>query len=801
MLQTGSVVADLLSLGRSSRRQGDHQAALGYFTEAAQAAPRDLNAAVEVATTLGHLKRHDEAESHFRALLARAPKSAVAMAGLGELLARRGEPAAALTWFERAAAIEPRNVTRDLQVGRVLQTLNRLDEADARLRQAIEREPGHAAALTQLGEIARRRGDLAAAADFFTRSLAQEPTRIGTQLLMAVTWRDLGRLDAAESCYLTVLDVQPNHTGSLIGLGEIARARGDLALALERLREAAVSSPPTLPLRIMMADLLRDLDRSEEAEAAYQEVLRVSPDHPRAVAGLGILLIRRNDTALALQMFSDAAAKTPDNPEMWFRVAECLVRLARFEDVGDVLAKLEALPNVDRTELQLRRFNLLCATMKLDQAEAFLDVWGGAAGVPDGAVVRAMQLLAAQKRWPEVIAFFRARVIGKRWTGSPEFLMEPLARAARHTGRYAECRELLGLLPNAATASVRETQDQLLEEMWLRRHVAPVPPDGTSACGTSIGDPLRSQRAALIARVLQHDDTELHVFFCADAAYLAGTTVSLYSLLKNNEGPCRSLRFSVFCTDDVLDLATEVFRALAASFAVCIDVRAASALVASDTGLRVGWGNFTPGRALSQAAYYRIYAARQLINEDAGARALYIDSDTCVFSGIGTLQTFDLAGQPLAARVDDSSKVSIQRAVRLLGLDRDIYFNSGVLLFDLQHCDLPDLLDRSLEISLKQQDLLTHVDQCALNVAFQGRFTELPDRFNWFVSPDTDTDANAPQPVISHFIAHPKPWDTMYPPANCMPWVTAFAGLGDIVRPRLLKRLLALHFPAMQAGA
>jgi lipopolysaccharide biosynthesis glycosyltransferase len=112
---------------------------------------------------------------------------------------------------------------------------------------------------------------------------------------------------------------------------------------------------------------------------------------------------------------------------------------------------------------------------------------------------------------------------------------------------------------------------------------------------------------------------------------------------------------------------------------------------------------------------------------------------------------------------------------------------------------LPEALGHTIDIALHNHEKLTFVDQCALNIAFQGRFAVLPGECNTFLRPNDDLQFVAAKPVVLHYLEQPKPWDPGYPSINCQRWITDFAALSQIVEPDRLNRLLAVQFK--RAGA
>jgi lipopolysaccharide biosynthesis glycosyltransferase len=308
---------------------------------------------------------------------------------------------------------------------------------------------------------------------------------------------------------------------------------------------------------------------------------------------------------------------------------------------------------------------------------------------------------------------------------------------------------------------------------------------------------LYAQRAAVLGRTLSRGlpkPTGHTVYLCTDANYLPGTMVAIFSMLRNNPGIGQRARLRVVVADGAMSLAESVFGQIAAAYGAEIEIEAASRLVTGDHTLRTSWGSFTPGHGLSDAAYYRIFMATQLVAAGETGRALYLDSDVVVGGGIDRLLRLDLAGQPIGVR-RELPLPEILAAAHKLGIPEDVYFNSGVLLIDLEHPDLADALARSMDFAIHKPELLTFVDQCALNVGFLGRTAALPPEANFFLRQD-DVWAADWEPTVLHFLARPKPWDPAYPSGHARRWLHEFDLLGQIVDSADLRPVMAAIFPA-----
>ena len=172
-----------------------------------------------------------------------------------------------------------------------------------------------------------------------------------------------------------------------------------------------------------------------------------------------------------------------------------------------------------------------------------------------------------------------------------------------------------------------------------------------------------------------------------------------------------------------------------------------------------------PTHRYGGAVYHRINLPDYL--PSSLKRVIYIDSDTLVVKGLQPLWSFDLEGKPLAA-VENFSPF----ACRDLGVSRDSYFNSGVLVIDLDAWRREGLHHQVNRYAREHAHKLQYVDQCSLNAVFVGRWAKLPaiwnqqsDIFKTISKYQSgcgysaaELDNAAYEPGIVHFTGKKKPW-------------------------------------------
>jgi lipopolysaccharide biosynthesis glycosyltransferase len=162
---------------------------------------------------------------------------------------------------------------------------------------------------------------------------------------------------------------------------------------------------------------------------------------------------------------------------------------------------------------------------------------------------------------------------------------------------------------------------------------------------------------------------------------------------------------------------------------------------------------------ISKAAYYRI-ASFDVIPEK---RVLYLDVDTIVMTNLKELFNFNLQDFPIGAVQD-----------YVLGLfDKTAYFNSGVLLVDLEKWKKEAYSEKVLRYIKANNGKLVYPDQDALNQILKDNWLQLPLKYNRqkIIHELNEGDLGIKKALREQLIHHPsiihytgviKPWHFRY---------------------------------------
>lgn len=200
--------------------------------------------------------------------------------------------------------------------------------------------------------------------------------------------------------------------------------------------------------------------------------------------------------------------------------------------------------------------------------------------------------------------------------------------------------------------------------------------------------------------------------------------------------------------------------------------------------LKVDGGDATGGlpacSLIPELAWYRTLLPDLLPELD---RVLYLDTDIIVRESLAELFDMELGDKYGACINDYLAAIAHPEVAKNIDIAYEKYFNSGVMLLNLETLRRDGGGQRILDIAKKNIGHLHFPDQDALNLAIGFNIHLVSPRWNYpalsgeYFSKHSGNPALALatckevsqssfRPVILHYSAHPKPWNTFNP----LPW-------------------------------
>lgn len=174
--------------------------------------------------------------------------------------------------------------------------------------------------------------------------------------------------------------------------------------------------------------------------------------------------------------------------------------------------------------------------------------------------------------------------------------------------------------------------------------------------------------------------------------------------------------------------------------------------------------SWRPPSHVTNAAFIRYLAPRLLQGE---SRCVYTDGDVIFRRDPGVLHQMDLQGTTLGAVRSRAapyfaSPGAIEPWLEMGLPSSSPYFNSGVLVIDLDRWRSLDITGRITDVMKRFGDRLNLADQDALNASVVGDWTQLDRTWN-YVTHIVDSFLQQPElepldPAIVHFAGRTKPW-------------------------------------------
>ncbi len=170
---------------------------------------------------------------------------------------------------------------------------------------------------------------------------------------------------------------------------------------------------------------------------------------------------------------------------------------------------------------------------------------------------------------------------------------------------------------------------------------------------------------------------------------------------------------------------------------------------------------------LSCEMYFRLFIAKILQSED---KALYLDCDTIVTGDICELYKTDISNHIMGA-VYDFPNIPRAEELSQIGIEKSTYFNSGVLLINLNKFRENDIFNKSIKF-IENHKGLKCPDQDVLNIVCKGKIMYLDDRWNFqwghcideFIYLDEEDCRRYKKTMDNFFLLHftspQKPWNS-----------------------------------------
>ena len=305
---------------------------------------------------------------------------------LGKLHERGGEAQEAINYYNAARQLRPDYFPVFVNLGNIYLQLNRLDEAEANFRRALEVNENIAAAQYGLGQAALSKRSYSDAARYLEKALSLAPESNRLHYALAMAYRGLGKMDQAQSHLalsgtvgVRVSDPLVDGLQDLIKGARLHLIRGRAALqarrfseAADQFRKAVAAQPDSIPAHFNLGAALTQTGDLPGAVEQFEETLRIDPKHANAHYNLGLLFAQANRHEEAIKHLRLAIDGDPTDVHARFLLAQELQNVRRLDEAETEFSRVVQAQPDNETAL-LGRVSILLGKKHYGQALGALE--------------------------------------------------------------------------------------------------------------------------------------------------------------------------------------------------------------------------------------------------------------------------------------------------------------------------------------------------------------------------------------------------------------------------------------------
>jgi len=284
---------------------------------------------IEQARQLHHAGRWEEAERLYLQALDASPGEADGLHLLALLHADTGRPDTATQLLGAAIGIEGPKPHLCRNLGIILERQDKQEAAIACYRQAVLAEPNSADLWARMAELLSGLGRYGEAAQAWGRAIETTSAPVESQLSWRLDWAKTlalsGDRTAAYSQLQRILRIKPDHVAARFDLGVVLMQLDRAQEAVAAFAAVVTAEPAHAMAHNNLGVLCHALNEHERALIHYEQCLSLDPTYVEARYNFGTLLQERGELEAATCEFQTVLAANPGHAAAWTNLGNCLL--------------------------------------------------------------------------------------------------------------------------------------------------------------------------------------------------------------------------------------------------------------------------------------------------------------------------------------------------------------------------------------------------------------------------------------------------------------------------------------------
>ena len=232
----------------------------------------------------------------------------------GVAFLRYGYPDQALLSFQQAIEKNPGYAAAYYNTGLIYLNQRKLADARRNLQKAVDLDPSNANVWNNLGVARGQAEDYAGAANAFQKALALDASHLLALENLSKLYKAQGRGADAYALLQAAVAAAPGQAELHLGLAMLLVDKDELASAQREFAIAVALQPGNVEALNGLGVVLMRMGKANEAIARFEQCRQLAPTYDRAYLNLALMFARAGDKARAQQILSEYPLSQHDSP-------------------------------------------------------------------------------------------------------------------------------------------------------------------------------------------------------------------------------------------------------------------------------------------------------------------------------------------------------------------------------------------------------------------------------------------------------------------------------------------------------
>ncbi|MGB3514347.1 MAG: tetratricopeptide repeat protein [Microcoleaceae cyanobacterium] len=328
-------------IGNALQAMGKLEEALDWYNRALEIKPDFVEVYANLGTIFAQQKQWEKAISYYRKAISVKPEFAGAYRNLGKIYTQVNQLVAAAECLEQALKIEPGKATAEeyLSLGNTFSENEKLDQAVACYKKAIQLNPQLVEASYKLGEIFIQNGQWGEAITYYQRVISANPNSGAAYQKLGDALLQQEQIESALQNYQKAQQLEPNNTEVKGKIGEIyyktgesLQAEGKIEEAIKVYRQATENYPEFDIPYGKLGEIFTQQEKWEEVVTVYKRASELKPDNSWYYNSLGEAFKKLEKWEEAILAYRKAIELNPDFSWSHNNLGDCLLKLEKWEE-------------------------------------------------------------------------------------------------------------------------------------------------------------------------------------------------------------------------------------------------------------------------------------------------------------------------------------------------------------------------------------------------------------------------------------------------------------------------------------